>query len=59
MDYKEIALQLTLQAMDKNYITCHISKGGAVDVTADNAEEIADFYNKVYNKISKETVQCI
>lgn len=55
MDLREIALQLTLKAIDKNNIhTKGMNDGTAEDVNAFNAKQIADFYNSVYSKINTD-----
>lgn len=55
MNMSEIALQLTLKAMDKNYIlTKDTNDGKTEEVNAFNAKQISDFYNSVYAAIKTE-----
>jgi len=53
MRYEEIALQLTLKAMDKNVIAFK-DQGTYDDRNTFNPQQIADFYNKIYNAISTD-----
>lgn len=56
MNPKEIALQLTLKAIDKNAV--YFKKPNdetAEDVSAFNAKQFVDFYNSVYSLILTET----
>lgn len=55
MDKSEIALQLTLKAMDSNVIQTNGRNDGAKEeVNAFNAKQISDFYNSVYATIKTE-----
>ncbi|MCI7768566.1 MAG: hypothetical protein MSJ26_11390 [Oscillospiraceae bacterium] len=55
MDKSEIALQLTLKAMDSNVIQTYGRNDGAKEeVNAFNAKQISDFYNSIYAAIKTE-----
>lgn len=50
MDFKEIALQLTLKAIEEGKIrTKGINDGNFEEVNAFNAKQISDFYISILN----------
>lgn len=51
MDNKEIALNLTLCAMEHGHIKSD-EYSTAEKMTTDYAQKVADFYNAIYSKIS-------
>lgn len=56
MNPKEIALQLTLKAIDNNAVYFKKPNGEtAEDISAFNAKQFVDFYNSVYSLILTET----
>lgn len=56
MDKKEIALQLTLKAIDSTNViqTMGRNDGSKEEVNAFNAKQISDFYNSVYAAIKTD-----
>ena len=56
MDKSEIALQLTLKAMDSSNVIHTIGKneGTREEASAFNAKQISDFYNSVYAAIKTD-----
>ena len=56
MDKSEIALQLTLKAMDSSNViqTIGRNEGTREEVNAFNAKQISDFYNSVYAAIKTD-----
>lgn len=55
MDKCEIALQLTLKALDKNEIyTIGRNESTREEANAFNAKQVSDFYNSVYATIKTE-----
>ena len=57
MDKSEIALQLTLKAMDSSNVIQTIGRNEAKREEANtyNAKQISDFYNSVYAAINIDT----
>lgn len=58
MDGKEIALQLTLKALDKGNIKFYPygaeEKNAIMDVNSFNAQQVCDFYNNVLNRLNSQ-----
>lgn len=56
MDKHEIALQITLKAIEGNLITvkCSPIEQEIEELNAFNSKQIADFYNSVYSTINTE-----
>ena len=54
MSKEEIALQLTLKAIDANYVKYKEEKEAKTkeEISTLNANIVADFYNAIYSKIS-------
>lgn len=53
MSREEIALQITLKAIENRDIVCKHREDGN-DANAFNADQIANFYNAIYSKISTD-----